>query len=251
MKISRSFLMMTTIAAVGFLAGPVVAQPMTLTPATPAPPGQPIPVQPPAATTPATPAAPMAAPAQPAPPAPVDPRLSYRPGDAPIRLMLGGMAGERLEAMDTDGDGRITAAEFQAAAEAFFTRLDTNGDGVLDDADRREPAVVEGGDARPVPDRGEVDRRVQEFRGGMMGPNGGMMIFPGGPMFYGMPGMWFFMVPMGPQGGPGFQGGPMFQVPMPGPGGGDGGPNFEFRMGPGGQGGGQWFYWEGPERRRD
>jgi hypothetical protein len=69
-------------------------------------------------------------------------------------------------------------------------------------------------------------------------------------MFHGMPGMWFFMVPMGPQGGPGFRGGPNFQVPMPGPGGG-GGPDFEFRMGPGGQGGGQWFYWEGPERRRD
>jgi hypothetical protein len=245
MNISRSFLMVTTIAVVGFAAGSAYAQPMTLTPATPAPPAQPVPAEPPVPTPPGMPDAPRAAPAA---PAEVDPRLSYRPGDVPLRrLLLGGMMpGEAMEAVDTDGDGKISAAEFQAAAEAFFTQLDTNGDGVLDDADRREPAVVEGGDRRPEADRGEVERRMQQFRGGMMGPNG-MMFF--GPMFQGMPGMWFYAVPVFP-GGPDFRGGPNFEFRMPGPGEG-GGRMWEERPGPDAGPGGGWYYWDQPERRRD
>ncbi len=267
MKTSRSFLMVTTIAVVGFGAGSAMAQPMTLTPMPPATPAQPAPLAQPA------PPAPAAEPGQPVRPAEVDPRISYRPGEVLLRrLVLGEMAlGERIAAVDTDGDGKISAAEFEAAAAALFAELDTNADGVLDDNDRREPAVAEGGDrgaggTPPTPERRDDERRGEDNRGGMVGPNGGMMFFPGGPMFWGVPGMWFFAVPMGPQGGPDFRGGPNFEFRGGGPGGGDGGgnngpnngpntgnggPNFEFRMGPGGQGGGQWFYWEGPERRRD
>jgi hypothetical protein len=243
MKSLSSFLMVTTVAVVGLAGGSVLAQPMTITPA---PPGQPVQPVPPMTITPATPGQPVqpVPPAQPAPiaepvrpteparPGEVDPRISYRAGDILMRLMLGGMPGEGMAAMDTDGDGKISAAEFQAAADAFFTQLDTNGDGLLDDADRREPAVAEGGDARPSVDRGEVERRMQEFRGGMMGPNGGMMF---GPMFFGMPGMWFFAVPVMP-GGPGFGGG---------------GRMWEERPGPGAGPGGGWYYWGEPERRRD
>jgi hypothetical protein len=267
MKLSRSFLMVTTVTIVGLATTSAFAQPLNLTPAAPAEP-----VAPAQPATPAQPVPPAAAePVRPAAPAEVDPRLSFRPGDVLIeRLMMGGMMpGERLEAIDTDGDGKISAAEFQAAAEALFTALDTNGDGVIDNTDRREPAVIQGGETRPAPDRAEEERRIQQFRGGMMGPNGGMMFFRGGPMFWGMPGMWFFAVPMGP-GGPDFGVGPNLEFRGPGQGGGDrpnggpnngpdggpnngpnNGPNFEFRMAPGGQGGGQWFYWEGPERRRD
>ena len=38
--------------------------------------------------------------------------------------------------MDANGDGTVTRAEAQAAAEALFTKLDVNKDGKLDKADR-------------------------------------------------------------------------------------------------------------------
>ena len=36
-----------------------------------------------------------------------------------------------LMRMDTDGDGKISAAEFAAAGDRMFARLDSNGDGMI------------------------------------------------------------------------------------------------------------------------
>jgi len=46
-----------------------------------------------------------------------------------------GRMGEHLRAMDTNHDGRITAAEHAAAAQAMFTRMDTDHDGYLSKAE--------------------------------------------------------------------------------------------------------------------
>ena len=53
--------------------------------------------------------------------------------DAPPRGMMGARAMERL---DTDGDGRISRAEFAAASQERFQRMDANGDGFLDAGER-------------------------------------------------------------------------------------------------------------------
>ena len=51
----------------------------------------------------------------------------FRPGArGPIPSMLG------FPARRCNHDGRIDRAEFRADAEAFFKKLDTNGDGVID-----------------------------------------------------------------------------------------------------------------------
>lgn len=47
----------------------------------------------------------------------------------------------RLAQFDTDGDGRISQAEFVARRLEQMERLDRNGDGVLDAADRRRPRL--------------------------------------------------------------------------------------------------------------
>ncbi len=44
-----------------------------------------------------------------------------------------------LERMDTNKDGSISKAEFMAVGEARFTKMDRNGDGKLDAADKPEP----------------------------------------------------------------------------------------------------------------
>jgi Ca2+-binding EF-hand superfamily protein len=36
---------------------------------------------------------------------------------------------EKFRKMDTDGDGRVTAAEHAAGAQQMFTMMDSNGDG--------------------------------------------------------------------------------------------------------------------------
>jgi uncharacterized low-complexity protein len=38
--------------------------------------------------------------------------------------------------MDTDGDGNVTREEFMKGHEAMFDKIDTNGDGVIDEAER-------------------------------------------------------------------------------------------------------------------
>lgn len=52
-------------------------------------------------------------------------------------------AGEMMKAMDTNGDGAISKAEFVAGAEQRFAKMDKNGDGVLTKEDR--PAGGAGG----------------------------------------------------------------------------------------------------------
>ncbi|MBB3342176.1 EF-hand domain-containing protein [Luteimonas sp. RC10] len=51
---------------------------------------------------------------------------------------------EYLERMDTDGDGRVSLAEYQAWMGYAFDRMDRNGDGVLS-ADE-----LPGGQGRPI-----------------------------------------------------------------------------------------------------
>lgn len=47
--------------------------------------------------------------------------------------MKSGMEGKcGMKTLDTDGDGKITQAEFSQHHEAMFKQADTNGDGVLD-----------------------------------------------------------------------------------------------------------------------
>lgn len=38
---------------------------------------------------------------------------------------------EKIKVIDQNGDGRLTAAEHDAGTEKMFTKMDTNGDGVL------------------------------------------------------------------------------------------------------------------------
>lgn len=45
--------------------------------------------------------------------------------------------GQMLANADTNGDGKITRAEFTAARAGLFARLDRNGDGYLDKQDAR------------------------------------------------------------------------------------------------------------------
>lgn len=82
------------------------------------------------------------------------------PGAERLRQFL-----ERLKAMDADGDGRVTRAEW-TGPEALFARLDANGDGVLDAADRRErPGRPEGPPGRPAPsDAGEGGAKERAAR---------------------------------------------------------------------------------------
>lgn len=51
--------------------------------------------------------------------------------------------GQMMQQMDTDGDGSVSKAEFLAGAEARFTKMDKNGDGVLTKDDM--PTRPEGG----------------------------------------------------------------------------------------------------------
>ncbi len=43
---------------------------------------------------------------------------------------------QRLQKVDTDGDGAISKAEFLAEAEAKFDRMDANGDGKITPEER-------------------------------------------------------------------------------------------------------------------
>lgn len=56
--------------------------------------------------------------------------------------MGGGRRGGGMMRLDTDGDGRVTRAEFDAQSGAMFARMDTNRDGTVDKA---EMAALPGG----------------------------------------------------------------------------------------------------------
>jgi Ca2+-binding EF-hand superfamily protein len=45
---------------------------------------------------------------------------------------------ERLQAMDTDGDGAISREEYLTQAEQRFARLDLNGDGLISAEEREQ-----------------------------------------------------------------------------------------------------------------
>lgn len=48
-----------------------------------------------------------------------------------------GHKGNRMERIDTDGDGKISKAEFIAKHEAMFTKIDTDGDGYLSKEEKK------------------------------------------------------------------------------------------------------------------
>jgi len=43
--------------------------------------------------------------------------------------------GKMMQHLDTDGDGKVTEAEFLAKSKERFAKMDSNGDGVIDQAD--------------------------------------------------------------------------------------------------------------------
>ncbi len=51
-----------------------------------------------------------------------------------------GMCG--MKALDADGDGKITKAEFSKHHDAMFSKMDTNADGVVDTAEHAK--IMEG-----------------------------------------------------------------------------------------------------------
>ena len=55
-----------------------------------------------------------------------------------------GRASDYLQRMDTDADGRVSLAEYQAWMGYAFTRMDRDGDGVL------APGELPGGEGEPV-----------------------------------------------------------------------------------------------------
>ncbi len=44
---------------------------------------------------------------------------------------------QRIQKMDTDGDGAISKSEFMAQAETRFDRMDLNGDGMITPEERQ------------------------------------------------------------------------------------------------------------------
>lgn len=78
--------------------------------------------------------------------------------------MVASMGGSRLRAMiaqsDANRDSRINLEEMSAGAQRMFTRMDTNGDGRLSDAELPQPAApmarppvnIPPADANPFPD---------------------------------------------------------------------------------------------------
>lgn len=80
-----------------------------------------------------------------------------QPGDRPQRgPSEPGNIAERLKSMDRDRDGRITKQEASGPAARMFSRVDSNGDGVIDETEikavaarvgRGRPGTTDGGGA--------------------------------------------------------------------------------------------------------
>jgi uncharacterized low-complexity protein len=51
-------------------------------------------------------------------------------------MMKGGEGKCGLSMMDADGDGKITKEEFMQGHEVMFGKIDTNGDGAIDESER-------------------------------------------------------------------------------------------------------------------
>lgn len=78
--------------------------------------------------------------------------------EAAIKAELQGPRSRLLAALDTDGDGQLSAPEIARASEALMV-LDTNGDGELSREELAEPS-------RPAPAPPVADPRSGEGRGG-------------------------------------------------------------------------------------
>lgn len=95
-----------------------------------------------------------------------------RPGRGPVfraGLLAAGMAasvavaqvertGDYLAKMDTDGDGRVSQAEYLAWMGYAFEKLDRDGDGVL------SAAELPGGKGKPVSLETHRQRLAERFR---------------------------------------------------------------------------------------
>lgn len=160
-------------------------------------------------------------------------RLFISPMGEPFRAQRGeGDPQEKWFAgVDTNGDGKLTLAEFTRDAARFFAVLDRGHDGEIDpdDIDYYEtvlaPEIRVGGGGEPAGGRGGGERFGRGGRGGG-GPGGGG---PDGGMGGG-----------GPGGGPGGPGGD-------GPGGGGAGAGRGRAAGAGRQGAARFGYFDLPE----
>ena len=99
-------------------------------------------------------------------------RQGARRGPWPRRtcaaLVLAGLAGavaaqvtatsDYLAKMDTDGDGRVSLAEYQAWMSYAFDGMDVDGDGVL------SPSEQPGGRGRPITREQHLARLADRFR---------------------------------------------------------------------------------------
>ena len=70
--------------------------------------------------------------------------LAIAPPLAAQDARVPGRAGDYLQRMDTDADGRVSMAEYRAWMGYAFTRMDRDGDGVL------APGELPGGKGEPV-----------------------------------------------------------------------------------------------------
>jgi len=92
----------------------------------------------------------LAAPAQQTPPTP--PAIGNDAPPPPRGMSPMGPGGRGLERMDSDGDSRVSRAEYVAALEQRFERMDDNRDGFIDKAERDANRGGRGrrGDASPA-----------------------------------------------------------------------------------------------------
>jgi len=69
----------------------------------------------------------------------------------PAGAMGGGRMRRMIAQSDASNDGRISREEMVAGAERMFTRMDTNGDGVLSEDERPRPPAPPRAPAIPTP----------------------------------------------------------------------------------------------------
>ncbi|HUA81385.1 MAG TPA: hypothetical protein VL997_13490 [Dyella sp.] len=75
----------------------------------------------------------------------------------PVAVLAQGTAASLFQAMDTNGDGRVSEAEYVAYMSLGFYRRDLNHDGVL------EPEELPGGRGKPVTLKAWQDNLRREF----------------------------------------------------------------------------------------
>jgi Ca2+-binding EF-hand superfamily protein len=66
----------------------------------------------------------------------LQPALAQDSGTGDRREMFRQKMQERLQQMDTDGDGSLSKSEFMAQAEERFNKMDANGDGLITSDER-------------------------------------------------------------------------------------------------------------------